>query len=83
MSATENAILATKYFLDYVNIVRNPSVKGLTISQEGTDPTLKNWVSKSADLIAKTFQYPQKERQHIILYSGRYLLCICPSAFYY
>ena len=65
MSATENAILATKYFLDYVNIVRNPSVKGLTISQEGTDPTLKNWVSKSADLIAKTFQYPQKERQHI------------------
>jgi len=65
MSATEISERATKYFLDYVKTIRNPSVKILTISQEGVDSILENWVTKSADFIATTFQYPREERQHI------------------
>ena len=64
-TSTETAALATTYFRDYVKTIRNPSAKILTISQEGVDPILENWVTKSADFIATTFQYPREERQHI------------------
>ena len=65
MSATEISERATTYFRDYVKTIRNPSAKILTISQEGVDPILENWVTKSADLVAKAFQYPKKEGSHI------------------
>ena len=65
VTPTETAALATTYFRDYVKTIRNPSAKILTISQEGVDSILENWVTKSADFIATTFQYPQEERQHI------------------
>jgi hypothetical protein len=65
VTPTEAAALATTYFRDYVKTIRNPSAKILTISQEGVDPILENWVSKSADLVAKAFQYPKKEGNHV------------------
>jgi hypothetical protein len=65
VSAAEVIDAATISFTSYVSIKRSPSGSVKVIAQEGVDATFIDWVTRTSDLVAKSFSYPALSKQFI------------------
>ena len=64
-SAAEVISAATTSFNSYVTTKRSPSGSVKVIVQAGVDATFTDWVTRTSDLVAKSFSYPAMSRQFI------------------
>ena len=64
-SAAEVIGAATTSFDSYVTTKRSPSGSVKVIAQVGVDATFTDWVTRTSDLVAKSFSYPSLSRQFI------------------
>lgn len=64
-SAAEVIDAATISFNSYVTTKRSPSGSVKVIAQAGVDATFIDWVTRTSDLVAKSFSYPALSRQFI------------------
>ena len=64
-SAAEVIDAATISFNSYVTTKRSPSGSVKVIAQAGVDATFIDWITKTSDLVAKSFSYPALSRQFI------------------
>ena len=64
-SAAEVIDAATISFTSYVSTKRSPSGSVKVIAQAGVDATFVDWITKTSDLVAKSFSYPALSRQFI------------------
>ena len=64
-SAAEVIDAATFSFNSYVTTKRSPSGSVKVIAQAGVDATFIDWVTRTSDLVAKSFSYPALSRQFI------------------
>lgn len=64
-SAAEVIDAATISFNSYVTTKRSPSGSVTVIAQAGVDATFIDWVTRTSDLVAKSFSYPAMSRQFI------------------
>lgn len=64
-SAAEVIGAATTSFNSYVTTKRSPSGSVKVIAQAGVDATFVDYVTRTSDLVAKSFSYPALSRQFI------------------